>query len=166
MASGLLIPHRNSPACRREQGRRCWRTLLRIWLIMRKQVKFQSPIDEVAGGPLDTCGRHRHYSTRSEINLKVIKVNWISGEGEIFSLRLFHFTTILTPSRLRSTGKGLYTCILESRAVVFTKCSSFWCRLFGGAVEAEGALYWRSSDFGRSFEGFSGMWRSFNWVGG
>lgn len=150
MANAPRTPHRSLRACRNAQGRRCSRTSLRIWLIMRKPVRFRSLIDEVAGDRLDTCGRHRRYSTRCETNLKVIKVNWERN------LRHFHLYDRPTP-RLRSTGEGLHARIPKSWTVVLAECSSFWCGVSGGAVEAEGALYWRSSDSRRPIEGLSGM---------
>lgn len=59
-------------------------------------------------------------------------------------------------TRLRSTGEGFYARVPESRAVVSAERSPLRRGLPGGTVEAEGSLYWRTSDIGRAIKGLSG----------
>ena len=149
----LLTLRRNLLACKKEQGRKCLRILLRIWPIMRKQVKYRSLIDEVAGGRLDICDLHLHYLIPFEINLKVIKK---SIEEEKKNLLPFFLLLLLSMLRLRPACERLYTRFSQSRTVIFNKCSSFWRRLLGRTIEAKGPFHWSPGYFGCTFKSFSG----------
>lgn len=168
MVSGLPIQRQSLLACKKERGHRCLKTLLQIWRIMPKLVKYQSLTGGVAGDRLDICDLHRHYSTPFEINLKVIKVTWkmnfhwnLCDFAFFFLLISFFYLCACLPcvpekKRLRPTGQRLYTSVLKSWTVVFNKCSSFWCGFLGGTIEAESTLYWRSCNFGRTVKSVSG----------